>query len=47
MNPLGKDLSHITFITDVSNRRLVRFRTATYIYYVYMFQRISMQLLYA
>ena len=26
---------------------LVRFRTATYIYYVYMFQRISMQLLYA
>ena len=21
MNPLGKDMSHITFITDVSNRR--------------------------
>ena len=22
MNPLGKDLPHITYITDVSNRRL-------------------------
>ena len=46
MNPLGKDLSHITYITDVSIRHFGKFSFwATYIYYAYMFQRISMQLL--